>query len=213
MYRNQPLETYLADAAAARPAPGGGSVSALAGALGATMACMAANFTVGKKKFRHVEDTVRPILEKCQGACSRLAELMDRDVEAYAAVDRAYRLPKDTDEEKQARRAAIQEGLRTALAAPLEAVRECLALVRLLDRLAETANPNLITDVGVAAILAEAALRGAKLNVEINLKFLKDPQFVQATRRETDGAAEEAAGQAASVVHRVYRSIGWPPED
>ena len=212
MYRTGPIEKYLADAAAGIPAPGGGSVSALAGALGASMAAMAANFTVGKKKFAAVEPEVRAILAECEAGGRRLLELMDADVAAYSTVSAAYGMPKDTEEQKAARTAAIQSALRVALATPLAALRQCRGLLRLLDRLVETANPNLISDVGVAAILLEAALRGAKINVEINLAWLKDQAFVAATRAEIDAAADEAASTAASVLQRVYAKMGWPPK-
>jgi len=212
LYRTAPVEKYLADAAAGQPTPGGGSASALAGALGAAMAAMAANFTVGKKKFAAVEPKVRPILQQCEDGCRRLAELMDRDVEAYATVSAAYRMPRDTAEQKAARKAAIQHALKVAMAEPLETFRLCRELVALLDRLADTANPNLISDVGVAAILLEAALRGAKMNVEINLAYLKDKPLVARTRDELDAGAAEAAATAASVIERVYGKMGWPPK-
>jgi len=211
VYRTGPIEKYVADAAAGIPAPGGGSVSALAGALGAAMAAMAANFTVGKKKFAGVEPQVRAILDKCSAGAQRLTELMDADVAAYATVSQAYGLPKDTDEHKKARTAAIQDALKVALAEPLATFRLCRELVELLDELVEIANPNLVSDVGVAAILLEAALRGAKLNVEINLAYLKDAAFVAEKRDEIDAAAFQAAELAASVVERVYKKIGWPP--
>jgi formiminotetrahydrofolate cyclodeaminase len=211
-YRSQPIDAYLADAAAGIPAPGGGSVSALVGALGTTMACMAANFTVGKKKFRDVEGEVRQLLEQLQAGLDQLASQMDRDVEAYSTLDAAYGLPKGTPAEKAARTQAIQDALRVALATPLAALRACRQLIGLLDRLVEIANPNLISDVGVAAIVLDAALRGAKLNVEINLAWLKDAEFVAATRQEIDAAAAEAAATTASVVERVYTTMGWPPK-
>lgn len=211
MYRTGPLEKYVADAAAGLPAPGGGSVSSLAGALGAAMAAMAAHFTVGRKKFAAVEPEVRALLQQCDAGCRRLLELMDRDVEAYGTVSAAYGLPRDTDEQKAARTAAIQNALVVAMAEPLATFRQCRDLLRLLDRLVETANPNLISDVGVAAILLEAALRGAKINVEINLASLKDQALVNATRQEIDAGAAEAARTAASVLQRVYAKMGWPP--
>lgn len=211
MYRTGPIEKYVADAAAGIPAPGGGSVSALAGALGASMASMAANFTVGKKKFADVDAEARAILGRCEAGRNRLLELMDRDVAAYGTVSAAYGMPRDTAEQKAARAAAIQEALKVALAEPLEAFRECLALLCQLERLVEVANPNLISDVGVAAILIEAALRGAKINVEINLASLKDAAFVAATRKEVDEGAAEAANSAAAVIQRVYQKMGWPP--
>jgi formiminotetrahydrofolate cyclodeaminase len=208
MYKDGTLRKYLDDAAAGIPAPGGGSVSALAGALGASMACMAANFTVGKKKYRDVEPEVRALLDQFTEGLDELLGHVDGDVEAYTSVNSAYGMPKATDEEKQARAAAIQDALRVALGPPLASVRRCHELVRLLDRLVETANTNLISDVGVAAILLEAALRGARLNVEINLAWLKAPDFVAATRAEVDEAAAEAAAMARSVVERVTSKMG-----
>ncbi len=211
MYRTGTIENYLADASAKLPAPGGGSVSALAGALGAAMAAMAANFTVGRKKFRDVEPEVAALLEELTAGVAELLELMDRDVEAYSSVSAAYGLPRDTPEHKKARAAAIQEALRVALATPLACLRRCHQLISLLDRLVEVANPNLISDVGVAAILLEAALRGARLNVEINLAWLKDPAFVETTNDEIKQAAFQARELAASVLDRVYKTMGWTP--
>ncbi len=210
MYRDKPVEKYLADAAAKLPAPGGGSVSALAGALGASMAAMAANFTVGKKKFRDVEPQVRALLDEFQDGLQKLLELMDRDVEAYSTVDAAYAMPKETDEQKKARTAAIQNALKVALDTPLRTLRLCGDLVARLDDLVELANPNLISDVGVAAILLEAALRGAKINVEVNLAYLKDQDFVRRTAAEIDQTAAQATKTAASVLERVYARMGWP---
>jgi len=211
VYRAEPIEKYLADAAAKLPAPGGGSVSALAGALGASMAAMAANFTVGRKKFRDVEPEVRELLDQFLAGGDELLALMDRDVEAYSAVDAAYGMPRSTDAEKAARTAAIQDALRVALATPLAVLRQCHELVRLLDRLVAVANPNLISDVGVSAILLEAALRGARLNVEINLAYLQDSAFVDTTNEEVKTAAFQAAEMAASVLDRVYKKMGWTP--
>ena len=111
MYRDGTIRKYLDDAAAGIPAPGGGSVSALAGALATTMGSMAANFTVGKKKFLDVEPRVREILTKLDGLRERLLELVDEDVKAYGVVSAAYGMPKETSEEKTARSAKIQEAL------------------------------------------------------------------------------------------------------
>lgn len=181
-YIEQSLRKYLDDAAAKLPAPGGGSVSALAGALGAAMASMVANFTVGKEKYKDVEGEIRQILCKSEDLRKRLAELMDGDVEAYGKVSAAYRMPKSTDEEKTKRSRAIQEACKKALSVPLGATECCHEILKLSQRLADIGNVNLISDVGVAVILAEASLRAAALNVEINLVSIKDNSFV--TKRE-----------------------------
>ena len=107
MYLYSTLRTYVEDASSAKPTPGGGSIAAAAGALGMSMACMAANFTVGKKKFKAVEGEVRKQLEACMKARDDLLRLMDEDTQAYAEVSAAYGMPKVTPEEKTARTASL----------------------------------------------------------------------------------------------------------
>jgi len=203
VYRNGSLRKYLDDAAAGIPAPGGGSVSALAGALATTMGSMAANFTVGKKKFLDVELRVKSVLARLDREREMLLELMDQDVEAYGVVSSAYSMPRETSEEKAARTAKIQEALVVAMDVPLRTVRVCVDVLRELTELVDIANPNLISDVGVSAILAEAALRGAKLNVEINLMSLKDEALVKRTAEDIGGAAEEASRMLRGILSKV----------
>ena len=210
-YIDGTIRKYLDDAASGAPTPGGGSISALAGALGVTMGRMAGNFTVGKKKFADVEDRVRAILAELHEAQEELMGLVDEDVQAYGAVSAAYGMPRNTPEEKRARGASIQDALRTAMHAPLRATCACGRVVERLTELVDLANPNLISDVGVSAILAEAALRGAKLNVEINLSYLKDEPLVAQTRRDINAIAGRAREQANEVVLKVAEAIGGTP--
>ena len=207
MYIDGTIRQYLEDSASGKPAPGGGSVSSLAGALGAAMASMACNFTVGKKKFADVEDKVKEILAFCEEKRAKLLELMDADVNEYSKVTAAYGMPKDTDEQKAARKAAIQEALRAAMAVPLEAFRACSEVIRKLQDLVDIANPNLISDVGVAAMLCGAALDGAMLNVEINLAYLKDEELIKKVREEIDSASYLARQIQAEVVEKVRQKI------
>ena len=208
MYLYGTIRTYIQAASSGQPTPGGGSVAALAGALGMTMGCMAANFTVGKKKFRAVEPEVRKHLDACLRARDELLRLMDEDTKAYASVSAAYAMPKETPEQAAARSAAIQKALVVAMDSPLRVVRACRESLTPIARLAEIANPNLISDVGVAAILAEAALRTAKLNVEINLQGLDDKALASATRAEIAQAAWEAREIARQTMEKVVRAIG-----
>jgi len=192
-YILRPMREYLDAAAAGTPTPGGGSVSALAGALGTTMASMAANFTIGKKKFKDVEQEAMAIASSMEKLRARLTDAMQKDTEAYSEVGAAYAMPKLTAEERSARAGAIQKALRTAMGPPLEVVRASLEALRLARRLADIANPNLITDVGVAAILLEAAAKGAYLNVVVNLAGLDDAELVRRTSSECTEALAEAA--------------------
>jgi len=208
MYADGSFRKYVEDASAGTPTPGGGSIAAAAGALGLSMACMSANFTVGKKKYRDVEEDVNKRLATCAAARDDLLRLMDEDTQAYGAVSKAYGMPKGTPEEKAARTEAIQKGLVIAMDAPLRAVRACRTALRAVAALVDIANKNLISDVGVAALLAEAALRAAKLNVEINLSFLKDEALVAKTRAEIEEAAAEARTNASGVMEKVTGAIG-----
>lgn len=207
MYLDGSIRQYLDDAASNKSAPGGGSVSAAAGALGASMASMACNFTVGKKKFADVEEQVKEILALCEENRNKLLALMDADVSEYSKVTAAYGMPKDTDEQKEARRAAIQEALKAAMAVPLDAMRACSSVIASLKNLVDIANPNLISDVGVAAILCTAGLEGAKLNVEINLAYLKDEALVNQVRQEIDSTTMLARQVQAEVVEKVRRKV------
>jgi len=186
MFRHSAIETYLSDAASGQPTPGGGSVSALVGALAAAMSEMSANFTSGKKKFASVAARIDAALGELVECRRLLLAAMDRDAEAYAAVGAAYAMPRETDEQKAARKRAIAAALRDAMQVPLAVMRECAHVARVAETLVDIGNPNLITDVGVSAVLAEAACAAARFNVEVNLKYLRQPGVAAETLAEMD---------------------------
>lgn len=206
-YLERPLRTYLEDAASGRPTPGGGSVSALAGALGVTMAEMAANFTLGREQFRDVAPEVMELASVLTGARSKLLDLMEKDIAAYGQVASAYGRPRATEEEKAARARAVQEALVVALEAPLAAMRVVAGALAATRRLVEAANPNLLSDVGVAAELLWGALRGARLNVDVNLAHLRDEGLVRRFRTEADALEAEARTARAETVEIVSRKL------
>jgi formiminotetrahydrofolate cyclodeaminase len=206
-YIDRPLKDYVETAASKASTPGGGSVSALAGALGTTMASMAANFTVGKKKYADVQDSIKEQLAKLDAVRGTLLAAMQRDTEAYAEVSAAYGMPKDDDEQKKARTAAIQKALKVAMEPPLEALRAARDGIVATRRLLDIANKNLITDVGVAALLLEAGARGAYYNVAINLNGLKDAELVEKTGAECTEALAQVAGLAKEVSEGIDKSL------
>ncbi|HRU05577.1 MAG TPA: cyclodeaminase/cyclohydrolase family protein [Candidatus Brocadiia bacterium] len=208
MFIDESIRKYLEDASSGSPTPGGGSVAALAGAAGVSMACMAANFTTGPK-YQAIQESIQRLLGQCAALRDDLAEIIDKDAEAYASVGQAYAMPRSTPAEKEARAQAIQNALRTAMEPPLSAVRACRAALGHIRELADLANPGLITDVGVAAILTEAALRAARLNVEINLKGIKNQKVVTTIRAEMDEAQAQArrlCEETHSIVSRALQS-------
>ncbi len=180
----QTVRAYTELLAGPGPTPGGGSAAGLVGALAAASAAMVGSFTVGKPKFAEVEAEVAALLERLQALRERLLDLTDADAEAYAEVGAAYALPRKTDEEKWARQAAIQQALKSAARVPLGVVAAAAEVAECLPAMAEKGNSNLLSDVGVAAILAEAAFAAGRLNVEVNLAGVTDETYVAETREQ-----------------------------
>lgn len=164
------------------PAPGGGSVSALAGALGAALSAMVCRLTIGKKKYEMVQDEMMGILGQADELTAKLTRLMDQDTDAFNGVMRAFALPRETDAQKQERSAAIQEATRQATLVPLEVMKLGEQALGLANTVAEKGNVNSISDAGVAALMLKAGCEGAALNVRINLTTMKDERFVAETK-------------------------------
>ena len=161
------------------PTPGGGSASALAGTLAGALARMVCNLTVGKKKYQNVAEELNAVQEQARQLQNRLYELVAKDSQAYNIVLSAFKLPKQKEEEKATRAAAIQDALKIAAGTPLEIMKNALDVLALTEILAEKGNPNAITDLGCAVHLANAAIAGAELNVRINLGSIADHEFTK----------------------------------
>ena len=205
-----PVREYLDRLAGNLPAPGGGSGAALAGALGAALGSMVANFTVGKGKFADVEEQVRACLDRLEAERAELMVLVDEDVTAYEAVGGAYGRPRSTDEERARRDEAIQAALKQAAGVPRRIVLAAAEAVRAAGELTDTGNPNLISDVGCAVRLAQAAVECAWLNVEVNLVLIRDEEFVTRLRAEVDAARADARTLADQVFGQVAARITKP---
>ncbi len=168
-------------------------MSACVGALGAALVSMNANLTVGREKFADVDARVRTLLEASEATRLRLQELLQDDTVAYNGVIAAYKLPKDAPEEQAARSAAVQAGLIHAANVPLEICRVAVQVCRVAKDVAALGNPQAVTDAGIGAILGEAAVVGAALNVKINLGSIRDEAYVAAARAELADIEIEAA--------------------
>ena len=174
------------------PTPGGGSASALAGALGASLVAMVASLPKPRATSDDEILSLRTAGQRAVELAEQLTALVDRDAEAYDQVVGAYRLPKSTEDEKAARGEQIQRAMRAAIDAPLAVMRACgegLGHARIVG---ELGNPNASSDVQVGRELLRAGLRGARLNVEINLGSVKDAEYVAGVREETERLADEA---------------------
>ena len=172
---NGSVDAFLADVASASPTPGGGSVAALAGALGAALSVMVAGLTVGKKRYAAVEPEMKELAARGRALQSQLRGLVDRDASAYDGVRAAYALPKGDTAAGDGRSEAIQNALLFAAQIPLETALACAGVAELAAIVAERGNSNAVTDAASAALLAEAACKSARLNVRINLASLAIP--------------------------------------
>jgi len=186
-FSQKTVAQFLDELASSAPVPGGGSGAALVGALGAALASMVGNLTLGKPKYADVQADIQALLAQTEVLRARLTNLIEEDVAVYHKLSSAYKMPKDTDEQKAARTAAIQVILRDATAVPMNIAKACVEVLKLCKPMAEKGNVGAVSDAGVAALLAEAALRSAALNVLINLAAIKDANFVARERAALDG--------------------------
>lgn len=189
----------LAAFRSSEPTPGGGSASALSGAVGASLLAMVAGLP---KPAATTDDDVarlRVAGAGCTELAQHLASLVDRDADAYDLVVHAFRLPKGTDQEKAIRSARIQEAMQEATDAPLEVMRACRAALAHAAGVAALGNRNASSDVQVGIELLVAGARGARLNVDINLASLKDAVFATRAREESETLAAEAEVAAATA--------------
>jgi formiminotetrahydrofolate cyclodeaminase len=184
MLLNKTVSEILEAFASTDPTPGGGSASALAGAIGASLLLMVARMS----RTRTSPEEDRGPLDRAAGllapAAAELRALVDRDTAAYDAVMAAYRLPKTTDAEKTARKEAIQRAMREAIEAPLGVMRACRTALAQLPLVEAHGNPHAVSDVQVGRALLAAGLSGARANVEINLPSITDTEYVERIREE-----------------------------
>ena len=185
-------QEFLEKLASNAPTPGGGGGAAMAGALAVALTSMVGNLTVGKEKFAQHEAEVQELLAKAEALRMKMFLLVNADAEVFDSFMTCYRLPKNTDEEKQARNQAIQNAAKEAAEVPLKIAEACLEIMKLAERIAIIGNPGAITDAAVSSIMARAALRSAVYNVVVNLKLIKDEAYNQAMYATIEAMQKEA---------------------
>jgi formiminotetrahydrofolate cyclodeaminase len=178
MLAKKTVSAFLDELASSSPAPGGGSVAALSGALGAALTTMVCNLTIGKKKYVEVEGDLKKVKAETEKLRARFTELIDEDTQAFNKVMEAYALPKDSEAQKTIRSAAIAAATKEATLIPLEVMKHCIDAMALAQQVASSGNSNSVSDAGVAAQMLHAACEGAALNVKINLNALADSDFI-----------------------------------
>lgn len=202
-----PSDKFLSAIASADPVPGGGSVAAYAGALAAALTRMVTGLTIGKKKYAAVESEMLTLAAGVSSVGDLLSGLVKTDAEAYAAVSGAYKMPKESPADVDARNEAITAALLMAAEVPLQTARACARVAEFAAVVAAKGNTNAITDAGVAALLADAACRGAAYNVRINIIALKDRSAGEHLVREVAELVEQTAVNSRVVAELVERAL------
>jgi formiminotetrahydrofolate cyclodeaminase len=190
--------------ASGEPTPGGGAAAALAGALGAALVSMVCNLTIGRERYAAFEDAATAIRAEAATALAALKAGVQRDADAYDSLMDAFRLPRDTDDQKSARSAEIQTKTLHAATVPLEIAEASARVIALAERAVGKTNPNAASDLAVAALLGHAAVESAAENVDINLKSLKDEQTHAEIARRLAATRDGQRERAARTVERSH---------
>lgn len=201
--KNLSIENFLNDLASKSATPGGGSAAAIMGAQGAALIGMVCNLTIGKAKFADVEAEMQTLLQQAEELRQQLTDFIQADVDVFNRVMAAYGLPKDTDEDKTARSAAIQTVLKEATVVPLDCAKACAKIITLSQIAAEKGNPNVISDAGAATMAAYGGLKTAALNVYINAGSLKDRTFAEHQLAELESMMQTAETQVTTLYSAI----------
>lgn len=202
MLKDLGLQAFINQLESSEPVPGGGSVAALSSALASALSGMVANLTIGKKNYEDVSDQMTAIAAKMAGHKQIFVDLIDKDASSFDSVMKAYKLPKETDEEKANRSQMIQDGMKYAASVPLEVAEKTAVLFDDIAILVKSGNANAQTDALVAAMMARTAILSALYNVKINLGSIKDAAYVDAMKIRVK-ALEKIANQSETEILKM----------
>lgn len=207
MLVNLSVKDFLAKTAGSDPVPGGGSIAALNAAIASALTEMVANLTIGKKKYEDKEGLMKKIVAITENYRASFMKDIDADSEAYNNVFAAFKLPKETDEEKTERNNQIQEATKIAAEIPMEVARKAVDIMDVIAQVADQGNQNAITDACVAIMTARTAAISAILNVKINLSSIKDIEYVALMTQEANYLESEAIMKEQELLSRVSKIL------
>jgi len=208
MYIDQPIRHFLDKLASKSPEPGGGSVAALTGSLGAGLVSMVCSLTLGKEKYKDVQTQVEALIKESEKLRSEMQDLIQKDTEVYGGLSEVYKMPKTTDAEKAARTVKMQEALKKACQVPFEIGLKSLEVAQLAQRAAEIGNVAAVSDAGVAVLLAQACAQSAALNVKINVNSIKDDAYNKETWSKMEAVLKQVSALEKAVMETTYRKMG-----
>ncbi len=191
MYPDKPMRFFLEKLCSNSPEPGGGSASALTGAVAASLSGMLSSLTINKKGYENVQDEMHEIFSRASELKDELLDLLQKDTEAFDDASKAFKMPKDTEEQKNRRAEAIEAGLKKATEIPLGIMEKGLEVARLAKRVLTKGNKMAITDGAISALFADAAAIGAMINVRINFSWMKDQEYIARIEKRLTAILEE----------------------
>lgn len=202
-FKNQTLEQFALDTSSNSPVPGGGSVSALCASLSVALAQMVARLTIGKKNYEAVSDKMSAIVVTMSELQSDFLEAIDKDANSFDAVMKAFKLPKESQEEKDYRRSEIIKATKYAAEIPLSLAEKCSTVFDDFNFVAENGNKNALSDIAVAAMLIRTAILGALYNVKINLNSLPDDEYKEKMKLKVSALEEMAEGKEKEILSKI----------
>ena len=200
-------DKFLDETFSKAPVPGGGGVSALVGALGVALAGMVCNLTLGKEKYAEYQDDIQKIIKRAEDLKTRLVVLVDMDAENFLPLSKCYGLPSATEEEKKIKDEKMQAALKRAINAPVEIVKISYEAIKLHDQLLTKGSKIAVSDVGCGVLCLKAAMQSGWLNVMINLKSIKDENFVTQIEEELLPRVTEGEFLADKIYENVQNQL------
>ncbi|MEF8848358.1 MAG: cyclodeaminase/cyclohydrolase family protein [Candidatus Thermoplasmatota archaeon] len=201
------INDFLDELASKSPAPGGASVAALSGSLSSALSSMVCNLTLGKEKYQDAQEDIKKALENSEKLREEITQLIDEDTNAFNDVIKAFKMPKETEEEKKLRKKAIQKGYKKAAEIPLKTAEKCEKILDIAEIVANKGNQNSITDAAVSALVAKAAVSSALLNVKINLSSIKDKNYVEKISQKIQTLEEKSTVKKDKIMKKVEEKI------
>jgi formiminotetrahydrofolate cyclodeaminase len=203
MFSEEKLSQFMEVLSSRAPTPGGGSASALSGAVGASLVAMVANLTIGKKKYADVTEDMKGILQDATLLRKEMEDLIEKDARSFDAVMSAFKMPKETEEEKRLRKEKIEYATKLATRVPLEVMRKCHSGLELCAVVSEKGNRNSVSDAGVASLQLEVGAKGAMLNVLINLPGIEDEGFREEVKKEAESIYQSVESKSRVILETV----------
>ena len=206
-YTKESCEKFVEVLASKAPTPGGGGASALTGAIGVALGNMVGSLTVGKKKYAEVEDEIKAMMKASDQLQAELLELVQKDAESFEPLAAAYRLPKDTEEQKAEKDRVLEQATKDACIVPFEIMEKCAQGIELCGQFAEKGSVMATSDAGAGAIFCKAALQAASLNIYINTKSLKDREYAEQMNQKSDVLLEKYMAKADEIIAYVFGTL------